>query len=481
MKAQYLIGMIGGVAAITLAMTPNTHAQIRPTFSIDVQSVLSGVSGPFNGVADGWGLTTIDEGSILTPSLPGPPGPNTPSLAAAIPLPGVMVTGVTSASGSYPGGLGLFQGPVEIDALSYGHDHGIELMFSVDEWATGDPNLPFAPPDVLSEGAFGAQEAAADVYSYNGPVIRTTPPPVGGGLGNKLVLDGNGLPSPAAPFPGLGLIEPMPFGCGIGCEGDNLDALDINTQVPDLNNLVYFSLDTDFPDPVDFPPANTGTASFNGFSGGDVLVNLVGNGAAPVVYAPANALGLDLNGFDTDDLDALILQDDGDGQFDPNIDRILFSVRRGSAVIGVPDSLFGVPIEEGDVLSLPTVAGAAPSLYIAAEALGLATVRSFTAEFNFGDELDALDLFLAGDLNGDGFVGLADLDIVLNNWNMAVPPGNPAADPNGDGFVGLADLDVVLNNWNAGTPLPPVGVAIPEPASAALLGLAGTLLIRRQH
>ncbi len=60
---------------------------------------------------------------------------------------------------------------------------------------------------------------------------------------------------------------------------------------------------------------------------------------------------------------------------------------------------------------------------------------------------------LDGDLNSDGFVGLDDLDIVLNNWNQNVTAGEwSQGDPSGDGFVGLDDLDIVLNNWNNGTP-----------------------------
>jgi len=94
--------------------------------------------------------------------------------------------------------------------------------------------------------------------------------------------------------------------------------------------------------------------------------------------------------------------------------------------------------------------------------------------FTYSTENTELD----GDLDGDGFVGLSDLDIILNNWNLNVPPANPDADPSGDGFVGLDDLDILLNNWNAGTP--PAN-AIPEPASLALLGLAGSaLMIRRR-
>jgi len=62
-----------------------------------------------------------------------------------------------------------------------------------------------------------------------------------------------------------------------------------------------------------------------------------------------------------------------------------------------------------------------------------------------------------GDLSGpsgvpDGFVGQADLDIILDAWGDSVPPGDPRADITGpqgvpDGFVGQADLDVVLDDW----------------------------------
>ncbi len=86
---------------------------------------------------------------------------------------------------------------------------------------------------------------------------------------------------------------------------------------------------------------------------------------------------------------------------------------------------------------------------------------------------------IPGDLDGDGFVGLSDLDIVLVNWNQNVAAGDlMLGDATGDGFVGLADLDVVLNNWNAGTPAVAGGV-VPEPGSVGLLLLGVVGLMRR--
>ena len=84
---------------------------------------------------------------------------------------------------------------------------------------------------------------------------------------------------------------------------------------------------------------------------------------------------------------------------------------------------------------------------------------------------------LPGDLNGDGSVNSADLDLVRGSWGTTVEP-NTGGDADGDGFVSSADLDIVRGNW--GTSLP--AAAVPEPGMCLLLGL-GTfaIMLRRKR
>ena len=400
-----VLALVCGAWTEARAVSPPSGQQKAMTFSVDLQGPTAAGPGPFTGLPDGFAGIPIDEGCILTPTLPGPLGPNPPTTPPGpLPPPSVMVTAVASPVGSVPGGLGVIPSvwdAVEVDALSYGRDSlaskvedwkNLKLYFSVDEFAMGIPGSP-APPNVASEGAAGALEASADVFAYIGPPPPVAPGPV---FGNNGVVDGNAMPSAsAAVYPGVGLIEPNPPSPQqLPDSGDNLDALDMNTTLADVQGPIYFSLDSQFADPREViagPPPNTGTAFGNGFVGGDVLVTSAGG--IPVVYAPAIALGLDLAGPDSDDLDALALWDDGDMQYTPGVDLLLFSVRRGSAVIGSLDSMWGAPIEEGDVLTVPIPGGLSlfPAIIGPAEAMGLATVRSGLG-VQFGDDLDALDV-----------------------------------------------------------------------------------------
>jgi len=71
---------------------------------------------------------------------------------------------------------------------------------------------------------------------------------------------------------------------------------------------------------------------------------------------------------------------------------------------------------------------------------------------------------LPGDLNGDGLVGSADLDIVRANWGQSVS-GPADGDADGDGLVGSADLDIIRANWGASA-----ASAVPEPGGAVMVG-----------
>ncbi len=115
------------------------------------------------------------------------------------------------------------------------------------------------------------------------------------------------------------------------------------------------------------------------------------------------------------------------------------------------------------------------NISLSEDAQGTFTIRaSFSGPepivlFDTGWIVDGVAYFnLPGDVDGDGFVGLSDLDIILASWNQTVPPGNNRADLTNDDYVGLDDLDIVLNHWNIGTP---PTVAVPEPVSASILGL----------
>ena len=88
---------------------------------------------------------------------------------------------------------------------------------------------------------------------------------------------------------------------------------------------------------------------------------------------------------------------------------------------------------------------------------------------------------IVGDLDGDGFVGITDLNPILASWNQDVPPADPSVDLSGDGFVGIEDLNIVLGNWNAGTPPVDVLTNIPEPGTGVLFGLTGAAMWSRQR
>lgn len=379
--------------AVVLAQRAAAQESSDLSFSIDFHGPTISVPGT-NG-------PPITAGDILVPAA-GEPQLGNPQL----PPPAIRRTGGDLGLSTY--GLCVGTPPtdfckVEVDALSYGLDFLLpstpgspyRILFSVDEWAEGNGNPGGNGPSVTSE-AF-ALDACADIFSSiaglgPGPIGIQPPRP------NLALVDGNGLVSQSnALYPGVGVKEPTSKDQGIPDAGDNIDALDVG-KVPALaSDPVYFSLDADFLDPLELIN-HTGTARSQGFEGADVLVKAGIAGIA--LYASGQQLGLDLGGPGTDDLDVLILHENGiagyqvsnqpydwESATNPS-DMLLFSVRRGSAVIGKPDSLQGLAIEEGDLL-VPPVSGSSgnPGILIAAEALGLSTSRSGSNsdDMNAGD------------------------------------------------------------------------------------------------
>ncbi len=438
----------GLAAALSAGAAQASHVDARlfdMSFSTDVQGPMAGTV-----MDDAFWSAPIYGTDILTPKDPGSPGPNP---AGSDPNPGIFIQNPPTRISAAPGlaidkadALDDTNGWGELDALSYGHDpmdtpippDNWYYTFSVDEFAIGQPNTA-----VRLEGALGNQQASADTFVTRKPPL---PAPPGAGT-NAYFTDGDNVAPSGAP--GVGLIEPNLPTVGSGGAagqidpGDNLDAVDFETTLADRDGPVYFSLDSAFSDPLEVPGSagggtvpNYGTAAANGFVGGDVLVGTPIENPNPTpnpnpipggivsVYAAAAQLGLDTLGAGSDDLDALKLWENGQAGYQPSsvpfdwmggsTDMLLFSVRRGSALIGLLDSIFGISIEEGDVLTTPCAAGSVlgsgvvctggglPGIFTAAEQLGLATVRSgvfasygvvnpaYGAD-QWADDLDALD------------------------------------------------------------------------------------------
>ena len=381
-RASLTASLIFG--ALSLTSTP-AEAQMR--FSIDIRGYTTGAPNSFTGIP-------IKGGDLLVPMS----ADRRPAMGP-LPTPGTHIP-------EGPMGLGLTANINEVDALSYGMDmlldDGTELnlgriWFSVDEWATGIPGVG-VDPTVQSEYPVG--DSSADVY-VNRRIPFTVPvPPVV--VPHRAFVDGDGMVSGSGyAYVGSGLVEPAPTS-----NRDNLDAVDFQSQMEGFPaNGVYFSLDSYMFDPLT-GHMGLGSAIANYFVGGDIL-RTDNPTTGPALYATANQLGLDLlAGPDTDDVDALILAENGDGIYTPsqvpydwqngNTDMLFFSVRRGSKVIGAPDSIFGIPIEPGDILTTPLkpqYGGVSPfpGIVVAAEALGLATRRSACCGSDY-DDLNAADI-----------------------------------------------------------------------------------------
>ncbi len=66
------------------------------------------------------------------------------------------------------------------------------------------------------------------------------------------------------------------------------------------------------------------------------------------------------------------------------------------------------------------------------------------------EQRDRIHIFerCPGDTNADGMVNFEDLNEVLDNWNLSVPPGSNG-DVDGSGTVDFDDLNSVLDEWGS--------------------------------
>lgn len=307
----------------------------------------------------------------------------------------------------------------------------------------GGPRGSLPPFNLFGESSAGQQ--GGDGFVTTEGWARLASGPIGGlGINNNLLAinqGGGGVPSLG--IEEYGLLPNANPGVGVpaGTPQDEVNA-EALPQTQDALGPIYFSLSGGSPSLSTLP---SGAQP----SGADIFFDpdphLGGNES---LFADAPQLGLieDPDPTLSDDIDALAVRDaDGDGHFNPiDGDWVIFSLTQSSP------SLVPLDAVAGDLLII--------------DDLGLRVLaRHFEMGLEFDDELDGvrtigliggsvestLDAIFAstppcpGDLNGDGFVDLVDLNILLKMF------GEPSAgaDLDGSGIVDLPDLNIVLANF----------------------------------
>ncbi len=113
--------------------------------------------------------------------------------------------------------------------------------------------------------------------------------------------------------------------------------------------------------------------------------------------------------------------------------------------------------EDGDGVgeeSWPTTPdGDGPSLVVTDTEGDYSSGSNWRASFTTHGTPGADESALVGDINGDGFVGIEDLDLLLAHWGDAAgsSSGAAAADLDNDGRVNSPDLSILIANWGNGS------------------------------
>ncbi|MEQ9453658.1 MAG: hypothetical protein RLN76_03570 [Phycisphaeraceae bacterium] len=465
--------MAMGVAGLVVAGTwaGSAHAALGPVFSLDdnPSSPISSTAGLIAGYGaeDPFGYYFFP-GLAPSPTLSGF-GPDGDAwilekgpVADSVPF----IDNDTGEPWSY---LDAYSNNSAIDdagnrQLSQGRSFNI--VFSVDRITQG-----FAG-DVPIQAATGEQPAdifvSSKVFRSPASYVGTLPANAGyvGSLGatsagfgsNQMVYDESddfGL------MEGLGQFEP---------EADNIDAFEFRDMDVDgdlwIDSTAYHSINPD--------EALLKNFAIGGprYSPAHIYVTPGGTNTSFLYATDAQVFGPSLTPFVGDqgeaigeDIDGLVVWDvDEDQQVEPGRDFALFSLSPGSALLFTLNAN-GITVGPADVFFTDFTGSFA--LYAGGPDLGLGT--GFSLE---GDNIDALEMVLTGDSNFDGSVDLIDLSNLASNFGLA--SNWFGGDFNADGLVDLIDLSLLAGNFGG------VTGAVPEPASASLMGLALLGLARRR-
>ena len=415
---------------------------------------------PLNGYL-GFGFGAEDPyGMMLPPVVLGKIGPS-PSILH--PFAGPFIQGMPlkpMAPGGPPVMDCLPPDGVYVDAFSADHEIMTpiwvqlpRLEFSVDRWTDGFPGMPLNVEWV-------SNQQPGDVYMS---IPRPHPGLFVGTLGGGPfagILPTAGMAGPHALWldesffgltAGLGAGFTIPPGVPappiIPGSHDNLEA---------YNEFPFRSLDRtgDMITDVDyFFSLSPDEAAMVGMSPADILDVAAGfPGTAPVAYAPAPSMGLDLYGGPfSDDIDALIMWDNniplgpnwGGPGGEPAIDYALFSLSNGSVSLNFIQAQFGLPVDGATIFFTDFTGSFA--IYSWGCDLGINDILTGDAFAN----IDALEIFdCYADYNQDLMINTLDVLAYLNDW----VPKSPRADCNHDGIVDTRDVTCFLNFWNARCP-----------------------------